>query len=279
MKNNKSEILNKKVLEDFGNEWKEFDQSTLSTNELKESFERYFHIFPLKKLNKKFIGFDLGCGSGRWAKFIAPKVKKLNCIDPSIEAIKVAKKNLSHLNNIQYYSNRISNKMLKDNSQDFGYCLGVLHHTSETELGIKFCNRVLKKNAPFLIYLYYNFDNRNLIYKLIWVFSNFIRLFISLLPFKIKKIITDILAFIIYYPLSRLSYFLDIIGINTFNIPLSYYRNKSIYTMRTDSLDRFGTRLEKRFSKKEIYKLLKNNGFKNIKFSNSMPFWVATCKK
>ena len=39
--------------------------------------------------------------------------------------------------------------------------------------------------------------------------------------------------------------------LNVFNFPLSDYKNKSFYTMRTDALDRFGTKLEKRFSKKE----------------------------
>jgi Leucine-rich repeat (LRR) protein len=38
----------------------------------------------------------MGCGSGRWAKFVAPKVGLLNCIDPSI-AIKLHKKNLKNL--------------------------------------------------------------------------------------------------------------------------------------------------------------------------------------
>ena len=41
---------------------------------------------------KKAEGFDMGCGTGRWAKFVAPKVGKLHCIDPS-NAIVVAKKN------------------------------------------------------------------------------------------------------------------------------------------------------------------------------------------
>tara|TARA_Y100000590_G_scaffold83476_2_gene93064 strand:+ start:16695 stop:17537 length:843 start_codon:yes stop_codon:yes gene_type:complete len=279
LKNNKLEILNKKVLKDFGNEWKEFDQSILSLKELKISFNQYFYIFPKKKFNKKSVGFDLGCGSGRWAKFVAPKVKKLNCIDPSKLAIKVAKKNLSEFKNINYYNKRISRKLLINNSQDFGYCLGVLHHTSETKKGIKFCHRILKKNSPFLIYLYYNFDNRNFIYKFIWKISNILRLFISKLPFSIKKKITDFLALIIYLPLAKLSYILNLLGLNTFNLPLSYYKNKSFYTMRNDSLDRFGTRLEKRFSKNEIYYLLKSCGFKDIKFSKKMPFWVAICKK
>ena len=33
----------------------------------------------------------MGCGSGRWAKLISPKVKLLNCIEPS-NAIEIAKK-------------------------------------------------------------------------------------------------------------------------------------------------------------------------------------------
>ena len=38
----------------------------------------------------------MGCGTGRWAKFVAPKVNKLNCIDPSL-SIKVAKKKLKKI--------------------------------------------------------------------------------------------------------------------------------------------------------------------------------------
>ena len=62
-------------------------------------------------------------------------------------------------------------------------------------------------------------------------------------------------------------------------IPLSYYRNKSLNIVRNDSLDRFGTPLEKRFSKKEIRNMLKENGAKNIVFSNSEPFWHVVFKK
>ena len=49
--------------------------------------------------------------------------------------------------------------------------------------------------------------------------------------------------------------------------------------MRTDSLDRFGTLLEKRFSKKEIKFLLEKNGFTNIEFSKYEPYWTAICYK
>ena len=45
--------------------------------------------------------------------------------------------------------------------------------------------------------------------------------------------------------------------------------------MRNDSLDRFGTRLEKRFSKKQIKKFMSEASLKNIIFYNEEPFWVV----
>ena len=45
--------------------------------------------------------------------------------------------------------------------------------------------------------------------------------------------------------------------------------------MRTDALDRFGTRLEQRFTRDEIKQMMHNAGLENIKFSDSKPFWVA----
>ena len=279
MKNNRSNIIIKKVVKDFGNEWKRFDQSIVKKSELKNIFDQYFNIFPLKELNKNLVGFDLGCGSGRWAKFIAPKVKKLNCIEPSVEAIRVEKKNLINFKNINYINSEVNKKILIKNSQDFGYCLGVLHHIPDTLNGIKICSMMLKKNAPFLIYLYYKFDNRNFLFKSLWKISDFLRFLICFLPFNIKKLFTDFLALLIYYPLAKLSYVIDKLGIKTSSMPLSFYKDKSFYTMRTDSLDRFGTKLEKRFTKSEIENLLSMSGFKDIKFSEKTPFWVATCRK
>ncbi len=40
------------------------------------------------------------------------------------------------------------------------------------------------------------------------------------------------------------------------SVPLSAYRNRSVYTMRTDAYDRFAIRLEKRFTKEQIGAML-----------------------
>ena len=45
--------------------------------------------------------------------------------------------------------------------------------------------------------------------------------------------------------------------------------------MRTDARDRFGTPLEKRFTRNQIYKMMQECGLEKIKFRNSSPFWTA----
>lgn len=271
--------LEKKVIEGFGEEWNKFDQSTIKIEELKKAFDQYFNIFPKSFLNKNNEGFDMGCGSGRWAKLVAPDVKNLNCIDPSYKAIEVAKKNLNENSNVIFYTKKVNEECLRPNSQDFGYCLGVLHHVRDTQEGINSCFKILKKNSPFLIYLYYRFDNKPIWFKIIWKASDLIRKTIMNLPFSMKKIITYIIALLIYLPLSKISKLFFKLGFEVKNFPLSDYKDKSFYFMSTDALDRFGTRLEKRFTKIEIKQMLEKAGFKDIEFSDSTPYWVCLAWK
>ena len=267
--------IDQKTVDDFGDEWDSFDQKN-NFNELNHIFNNYFKIFPFKHLTKNSVGFDAGCGSGRWANFISPLVKNLYCIEPSHKAIKIAKENLSDKKNCIFFKKSINEFF--ENSKlffDFGYCLGVLHHIPNTNKALNTMTSRLKKNAPFLLYLYYNFDNRSKAFIFIWKISNFLRIIISKFPFRIKKTITDMIALFIYYPLARLNLFLDYLNIRLLNLPLKFYKNKSLYVMRNDSLDRFGTRLEKRFTKKQIYKLMDEASLANISFHVKEPYWVA----
>ena len=266
--------MTNKIINDFGNEWEKFNFNKTDYLKLKEIFNDYFNIFPVDKLNLEMEGFDMGGGSGRWSFFIAEKVKKLNFIDPST-AIQVAKQNLKNFHNIQFFNKQISDDLLKKNSQDFGFCLGVLHHTYDVEKNLKICTSFLKKDSPFLLYLYYNFDNRSNLYRLTWKLSDYIRVIISNLPNFLKNFITDIIAFLVYFPLSRISKILHKYNFETKSIPLSYYKDKEIYILRNDSRDRFGTTLEKRFTKNEINNLMLKSDLKNIKFSKKPPYWVA----
>lgn len=264
-----------KVVEGFGDEWSRFDQSHLTEGDRLEMFEGYFAIFPWHLLPEGCVGFDLGCGSGRWARLVAPRVGKLYCIDPSAAALSIAQKNLENNDNCTFHVAGVDNIPLADASADFGYSLGVLHHIPDTVAGIKACAAKLKPGAPFLLYLYFAFDNKPSWYRLLWRMSNLARVQISIAPYPLRYVISQAIACLIYFPLARLARVLELLGLNVDSVPLAYYRKLSFYVMRTDALDRFGTRLEKRFTRKEIVSMMQTAGLEKISFGEARPYWVA----
>ena len=140
---------------------------------------------------------------------------------------------------------------------------------------MKNCVSKLKPGAPFLVYLYYRFDNKPLLYALIWRVSDIVRRAVCRLPFSLKLYFTKIVAALVYFPLARVSLAAERIGFDVKSIPLSDYRDKSFYVMSTDALDRFGTRLEQRFTREEIHRMMEVSGLESIRFSEATPFWVA----
>lgn len=258
----------------FGDEWSRFDQTALSAEEAGKIFDEYFAVFPWEKLQKNATGFDMGCGSGRWAKLMAPRVGHLHCIDPS-SALEVSKIALSTATNVSFHHASVDECPLPPNSQDFGYSLGVLHHVPDTAGAIRACVAMLKPGAPFQVYLYYAFDNRSVAFKLAWRCSDLLRRGICKLSAKPKHLLTDILAAVVYYPLARFAWLTERVGLGVGGIPLSYYRNHSFYTMRTDSRDRFGTPLEQRFTRKQVATMLEAAGLRDVQFSDRAPYWCA----
>jgi SAM-dependent methyltransferase len=263
------------VVAGFGDEWSRFDQSALSDLELETMFEAYFHIFPWSDLPEDAEGFDLGCGSGRWARLVAARVGKLHCIDASQEALNVAGKNLAEASNCTFHHASVDSIPLPDNAMDFGYSLGVLHHIPDTLSGLKSCTDKLKIGAPFLLYLYYALDGKPPLFKMLWKFSDMFRRAISKLPPTLRFLVSQVIAVIVYWPLARSAAIAEAAGVSIDNFPLSSYRHRSFYVMRTDALDRFGTRIEHRYTRETIEALMVAAGLHDLRFSEQPPYWCA----
>jgi len=197
--------IDSRTINSFGDEWHRFDQSSIDPAEALGHFNNYFSNFPWSQLPPSAKGFDLGCGSGRWARLVAPRVRLLHCIDPS-SALDVARKNLADQPNVLFHPTSVSAIGLPPNSQDSGYSHGVLHHVPDTAAAIQSCVDLLKSGAPLLLYLYYAFDNRPFWYRWLWRLSNAARLLIRHLPPRFKQYITDFIALTIYLPLARLDF-------------------------------------------------------------------------
>ncbi len=259
----------------FGDEWTRFDQSALPEAERKAVFALYFHIFPWDVLPAAAAGFDLGCGSGRWAREVAPRVGTLHCVDASPAAVAVARKNLAGYDNCIFHVASVDRIPLPDGSMDFGYSLGVLHHVPDTGAALRACVAKLKPGAPFLLYLYYAFDNRPAWFRALWRASDLARRGISRLPYPLRAAISLALATGVYYPLARGAALAERRGWAVDGLPLAAYRHRSFYTMCTDALDRFGTRLEQRFTAVQIQALMEQAGLERVRFSPTVPYWCA----
>ena len=274
--------LDLRVARGFGREWSTFRQDSdhLSQQQRQAIFDDYFRIFPWHLLPPSGgVGLDVGCGTGRWSMLVAPRVAHLHLLDASAEALNVAKQNLRGVNNVSYHLDSVAAIPLPPKSLDFAFSLGVLHHVPDTEAAIGAIADKLKPRAPFLIYLYYALDNRPVWYRLLWRLTNLARLVVSRLPHPLRLVISQTVAALIYWPLARIAQLMERHGRPSGALPLAYYADKSFYVMRTDAYDRFCTRLEKRFKRSEIERMLSRAGFTDIKFSDKQPFWCAVALK
>jgi SAM-dependent methyltransferase len=263
----------------FGAEWAAFDQLRLEGEQHQRYFDNYFGSFPFASLPKGAEGFDLGCGSGRWAALVAPRVGRLHCIDAAPEALEVARRRLAGQPNVEFHHAAADAMPLADGSQDFGYSLGVLHHIPDTRAALCDCVAKLKPGAPFLLYVYYALDNRPAWFRALWKASNGGRKAISRLPFRLRRAVTDAIAIGVYWPLARAARLAERAGANPDRLPLGFYRRSSLYTMRTDALDRFGTRLERRFTRAEVEAMMIDAGLEGIRVADGPPYWVAWGRK
>jgi SAM-dependent methyltransferase len=274
-----SNNLDPATVRDFGQEWRRFDQGAVSDAERTRTFDEYFAIFPWPVLPSDAAGFDAGCGSGRWAALVAPRVGHLHCVDASVAALQVARRNLRGLTNVSIHECALDDMPVPDASMDFGYSLGVLHHLPDPQGGLAACVRKLKPGAPMLIYIYYAFDNRPFWFRIVWRGSDAIRRLVSKAPFCVKSLLAECIAAVVYWPMASAARLAERFSFDVSNWPLSAYRWHSYYSMRTDTLDRFGTRVEHRMTRAQIRAAMEKAGLRDIEFSEAMPFWCAVGRR
>ena len=242
------------------------------------TFGNFFALFPFDELAGA-EGFDLGCGVGRHAFFVAQRVGRLHCIDPSPNGIARARHKLADRDNVSFHVAGVDEAPLADGSQDFGYSMGVLHHIPDTEGALRRCVAKLKPGAPFLLYLYYAFDNRPFWFRWLWRLTEPVRAIVSRLPIRARKLLADLIGLFVYFPLARLALLLERAGFDVAAFPLSYYRRTPLINMQVSALDRFGTRLEQRFTRAEMEAMMFRSGLRDIIFQETAPYWVALGRK
>mgnify|MGYP002777733597 CR=1 FL=1 len=232
----------------FGDEWNKFDR--FSDHEILTTAKEYFDILP-ESINADSKVLDVGCGTGRWTKYLSARINCIDAIDPSA-AIFAADRLLESRPNVRLTRCSVDNLPVPDNAYDLVMSIGVLHHVPDTRKALACCVAKAKKGGYVYVYLYYNLDNRGVVFKVAFFVSNVLRRLVSRLPKTSKHLVCDFLALLLYLPfisLARLFRFFGLIQLSEF-LPLSSYQNKTWFVIRANALDPFGTPYRTTFFKK-----------------------------
>lgn len=274
--------LSEAVVQGFGEEWQTFDHGSMAQGELQSLFDAYFKSFPWSDLPPDAVGFDAGSGSGRWASLVAPRVKTLHLIDASDSAMAVARDRLAESPNARF--NVVPLELVGRDDLgtvhgcDFGYCLGVLHHLADPSAALARCVDLLKPDAPFLIYVYHALEHLPGWQRVAWKVSDVLRRGICRLRRRPRLWVTGMIALTVYLPLSRAARLIEIVGLDPSRMPLAAYRRRSLYVLRNDALDRFGTSVEKRFTRSGLFEFLAQAGLDRIEVLDGHP-WLVLARK
>lgn len=98
---------------------------------------------------------DAGCGSGRYSVALALHgAKSINAIDVSNSGLEEAKRRASSFTNIQFQQASVLSLPFENETFDFVWSAGVIHHTTDFNKSLSELSRVLKSNGKLFILIY-----------------------------------------------------------------------------------------------------------------------------
>lgn len=218
----------------FGEEWTQFDMIT-------DEYEKQFLSWIEPVRPEDFVGksvLDLGCGKGRHIlqskKFGAQEVIG---VDMS-HAVDAAFANVGKLEGVHIIQGDIFHLPLKRGSFDYGYSIGVLHHTPDPRRAFFKLVEMIRPGGGVSAWVYGREGNGWIIYVL-----NPIRLITSKLPLIITKFLAFILALILqtalvlfYRPANRLLWLKRLLPYSSYLCSISGYSFRENFSIVFDHL-------------------------------------------
>ena len=107
--------VDRRTVSSFGEEWNRFD--SFSDAELEEAGRQYFDIIDDLVLNQDSLVMDVGCGSGRWSRYISDRASFIEAVDPS-EAVLAAVRLTADKSNIRVTQAGVDNLPFDDVASD-----------------------------------------------------------------------------------------------------------------------------------------------------------------
>lgn len=244
---NATDADTRRTLDSFGYEWTTFDTINPEDGQF---WSNYFADVPVDDLRNK-VGLDAGCGKGRYAYFTAPYLKTLVALDGS-EAVRSAVRNLRSFSNVTVLRADVRDTPLADESFDFIYCLGVLHHLSEPREGFRELLRLLAPGGSFLLYVYSRPQTAGIRAAGLAAAGALRKATVGMRP-RILRGLSAIIAVGLYVGFVVPGRLGDRVRSKKLSgLPLGTYRGRPIRSLWLDTFDRLSAPLEKRYVWEEI---------------------------
>jgi SAM-dependent methyltransferase/uncharacterized protein YbaR (Trm112 family) len=261
------------VVEGFDYEWSKFKR--VQTAEQKRTFDLYFDLVPATAFDRDALVLDAGSGAGRWAVEAASRGPRIVATDLG-SSIDLTRANTDP-ERVGCVQADLHDLPFAEGAFDWAYSLGVLHHVDDPPRALAQVIRAVRPGGLVLVYLYYALDNRGIAFRTLHLPVTAARIIVSRLPRPAAMLFSAVAAALLYWPLARSARALESVGMHrvAVSLPLAAYRLSSFETMRNDSLDRFGTRLERRYTREEVARLMTDAGLDGVRVADSLPFWHA----
>jgi len=248
----------------------------------KEPPERYHYHRMQEVIPKQIVqgrrGIDLGCGNGYDIYAMAklnPDIKFFG-IDVS-DGIFVARRITKNLDNVFLVAALAEALPFKDQSFDFGYSYGVLHHLPDPEAGFSELTRIIQKGGGVFLYLYE--DHRDNFIKFMALKGiSFIRKYTTRLSPEslhlLCLLLSPLVILVFTWPSKILSKFKSTKWFAN-KIPFNF--GKGLFSVRADLFDRFGAPVEHRFNEQQIRELFSLYGYSKVSLTKmrDVAGWVA----
>lgn len=224
------------------------------------------------------LGIDIGSGCGYDTYIMAknnPLVKILS-MDIS-DGIYKTKELTSRLNNVWIIKCSALDIPLKNNTFDFAYSFGVLHHTGSPKRGLLEIARILKQNSPVFLYLYESHSENIIKYIAVKIITELRKITVKISPknFYILSWMLSPFIFIIFSLPSKILKKFKTTRYIADRIPFNF--GTGPFSLHGDLYDRFKAPIEHRFSRQEVYNMFFECDFQciNITRLKGIAGWVA----
>ncbi len=213
-------------------------------------WKRYFSDVPFDRLGSG-VGLDAGCGNGRFAAFLAPRLRALVALDGSV-AVGAAARNLRPFPNVTVMRGDLRSAPLQPQSFDFICCIGVLHHFIDPEEGLGALARLLVPGGLLLTFVYSR-PSKGTVRSFVVGGTTALRRATVRLPHAMVRVISSLIAPILYGTLVVPGRVGKRLGVHRLErLPLSMYRRMPLRTLREGVFDVLSAPLERRCTWPEI---------------------------